>query len=149
MKTSLLAAVFLLGLLVGIGLSGRCQDYLIVNGIAQHLGHESHCHNHVTPGIGFEHPFSESWRLAIGAYSNSNCSESAYIAGAWLPLRYGALRLGTITGLVTGYRTSPAPAGGFVAVYERRDWKVNLILIPPADESGNGVLWLQFGVALN
>lgn len=140
---------FLLGVFVAscfwLTYHSHAQTYVIVNGLAQHLGHESHCNNHLTPGLGYEHSLSGNWRVSAGVYDNSNCRTSWYLAGAWLPLRYENWRLGTISGLVTGYRVSPMPAGGLVAAWEGKRYGLNLIFIPPVGDSGN-VAWLQLKI---
>lgn len=144
MKASVLIAAFLLGLLVGIGMSGRAADYVVVSGLALHLDGATHCNTYVTPGIGYEHTLSKNWQLSVGAYDNSNCRLSAYVAGAWLPLKFSDWRLGTISGLVSGYNNSVLPVGGLVFSYEPKN-KIgfNFIFIPPAGETSAGVGWLQ------
>jgi len=141
---------FLLGVFVATGFwfayYSAAQDYLIGSGVAIHLDGAKHC-NWFTKGLGIEKSVSESWRIAAGYYDNSNCRDSFYLAGAWLPLRLGDLRLGVIGGGVTGYRAPILPAGGLVAAYEPGKYGVNVIFIPPAGESGQGVIWLQANLA--
>lgn len=146
MKPALLAAAFLLGLLIGVGLSGRAEDYVIVSGLAKHLDGKQHC-NSTTTGLGYEHSQSENWRSQIGFYRNSNCRWSAYAAEAWMPLHLGNLSLGLLGGVVSGYASSILPAGGIVTAYRFKNWKLNLITIPPVGNSSDGVLWLQAGIA--
>lgn len=143
MKPAILSAVFLLGLLVGIGLSGRAQDYIVASGLVRHLDGSRHCNNLVTPGVGYEHPITDKWRLSVGEYSNSNCRESWYAAGAYLPLHLGNWKLGALGGAVSGYSAPILPVGALIAAYEPGLVGFNLILIPPAGESGGGVLWFQ------
>ncbi len=144
MKTSLLIAAFLLGLLVGIGMSGRAEDRAVVSGLAIHIGQGRHCNEYITPGIGLEHDLSKNWQLAVGVYDNSNCKASAYVAGAWLPLRFADLRLGTISGLVSGYNNSIFPVAGLVASFQPKGkFGINLLFIPPAGETSKGVAWFQ------
>lgn len=146
MRSSVLAAAFLLGLLVGIGLSGRTQDYIIGSGLAIHLDGAQHC-NSITTGLGYEHSQSGKWRYQLGFYRNSGCRWSTYISEAWLPLKWGNWHGGLIAGAVTGYSSPILPAGGLVASYEPGKYGLNIIFIPPAGESGAGVLWLQAKVA--
>lgn len=133
---------FLIGLAVGvliaIGLSGKAETWMVVNGLAQHLDHNSYCNNHITKGFGIEH---SGWSLGI--YDNSNCNLSAYVAKSWLPLAVGSVRIGAIAGAVSGYANVPLPAAGLVATYERERWGTNLVFIPPFADSSPGVLWLQ------
>ncbi len=147
MGPALLSAVFLLGLLVGIGLSGRAQDYIVASGLVRHLDGSRHCNNLVTPGVGYEHPITDKWRLSVGEYSNSNCRESWYAAGAYLPLHLGNWKLGALGGAVSGYSAPILPVGALIAAYEPGLVGFNLILIPPAGESGGGVLWFQLKAA--
>jgi hypothetical protein len=120
----------------------RAGDWLVVNGLAQHLDPGSHCHDHVTPGFGYELEFSRNWRASIGVYDNSNCNVSAYGALIHTPVHLGRLSVGWLAGAVSGYRAGAVPAAGFAAAYERGDWGLNTIFIPPFEGSGN-VLWLQ------
>lgn len=137
------AAGLLFGLLLAIGFSGKCQDYIVASGLVRHLDGSQHCNNLVTPGVGYEHPLTVKWRLSVGEYSNSNCRESWYAAGAWLPLQLGNWKLGAIGGAVSGYSAPILPVGALIAAYEPGPVGFNLILIPPAGESGGGVLWAQ------
>ncbi len=148
MKPVLLAAAFLAGLLVGVGMSGRAEDYVIVSGLAKHLDGKQHC-NSTTTGLGYEHSQSENWRSQIGFYRNSNCRWSAYAAEAWMPVYLQSInvRLGVLGGVVTGYGSAVLPAGGLVTSFEFKKWKLNLITIPPVGNSSDGVLWLQAGIA--
>ena len=139
MRSSVLAAAFLLGLLVGIGLSGRTQDWVIGSGIALHMDGQDHCNNRFTPGFGVE-----VGNYAVSVYANSNCKTSFYAAKFWTPLKFGAVRLGTLGGVATGYTAPILPVGGFVAALEGEIYKLNVIFIPPVGSSGN-VLWLQIG----
>lgn len=134
---AIFAAGLLFGLCLAIGLSGHAQTYLVVSGFAQHLSHGSHCNNHLTPGIGIEYH-----DYAVGVFDNSNCNVAAYAAKIWTPLKLGYMRLGAISGVVSGYNSSVLPVAGAVAAYERKRWGVNLIFIPPYKDSGN-VAWLQ------
>lgn len=122
-------------------LSGKAQDWLVVNGLVAHL-HGTYCNNRITKGLGYEHA-SGSVRYAVGWYDNSNCRNSAYAAAAWLPLQFSDWRLGTISGVVTGYRSSLTPAGGLVLAYERERWGLNIIGVPPMSESSPGIIWAQ------
>ena len=144
MRTSLLAAAFLLGLLVGIGMSGKAQDYLVLSGLVYHLDGEQHCNNRFTRGIGYEHQLSKKTRLAVGYYDNSNCDDSFYVAGAWLPLRVSDWKLGVMGGVVSGYSNAILPAGGLIFAYEpEKKVGFNIIFIPPAGDTSKGVCWLQ------
>ena len=144
MKPVLFWAAFIFGMVVGAAITApRAQDYVIVSGLAKHLDGKQHC-NSTTTGLGYEHSQSENWRSQIGFYRNSGCKWSAYLGEAWLPLKLGNWRGGVIAGLVTGYGSPVLPAGGAVISYEPKEsLGFNLIYIPPAGESGSGVLWLQ------
>jgi len=131
---------FLLGLILAIGASGRAQDWIVSNGLAFHLDGSSHCHNHFTPGLGLE--FGS---YAIGFYSNSNCRWSAYAAKSWLPLQFSNVKVGAIGGVVTGYAQSILPAAGLAATFETERYGINLIYVPPFQNSGN-VAWIQWKV---
>lgn len=120
----------------------RAESWVVVNGIAKHLDPGSHCHDHVTPGLGLERDLSPNWKGAVGFYDNSNCDTSAYAALIHTPLHLGRFSAGWLAGAVSGYRNSVLPAGGFAGTYEARTWGLNLIFIPPYRDSGN-VLWLQ------
>ena len=128
-------------LILAVGLVAKlyAQDWVIGSGIPIHLDGEKHCNDRVTPGFGVEvHGY------AIGVYDNSNCKTSFYAAKFWTPLKYGALKLGTLGGLATGYTAPVLPVGGFVAAVEGAVYKLNIIFIPPVGSSGN-VLWFQIG----
>lgn len=146
-SASIFAAGFLscLLLIVAIGFVARllAQDWLILNGYAQHLGSGSHCNNHLTTGIGIERDHAQ-----LGVYRNSNCRTSLYAAQAWLPLSVGAVKLGLIGGAVTGYASAVTPVAALAATYERKSWGWNLIAIPPTGESSGGVAWLQLKIKL-
>ena len=145
MRPAILLAAFLLGLLAGVGLSGRTQDYVVISGLALHLDGARHCNTYVTPGIGYEHALSKTWKLSVGAYDNSNCKLSSYVAGAWLPLKYGSFKLGTISGLVSGYNNSILPVAGLVLSYEPKNRiGLNFLFIPPAGDTSDGIFWAQF-----
>lgn len=142
MRTLCFVAGLLCGLLLAIGIACKAQS-LIISGVAIHLDGAHHC-NWFTEGLGYEKPISDNWRIAVGAYANSNCRLSTYIASAWLPLHWSDWRFGTISGLVTGYRMRLTPAAGAVAAYEPDGpLGFNFILIPPSEDSSAGVLWLQ------
>lgn len=130
---------FLLGMAAAIAIQGHTQSWVIGSGLAFHLDGGKHCNDHVTPGFGVE-----TKGYAVGLYSNSNCKTSAYAAKFWTPIQYGAVKLGTLAGLVSGYSYPILPVAGLVASWEGAVYKLNLILIPPAGSSGN-VLWIQVG----
>lgn len=136
---------FILGMAAMVAIQSWAQTYVIGSGVAFHLDNDSHCRNHFTPGLGLERAVSENWRLSLGAYSNSNCRLSKYIAAAWVPFRVAELKIGAIAGLVTGYREAVLPAAGLAATYEWKRYKLNVVYIPPVGSSGN-VLWFQTGI---
>lgn len=142
MRLGYLIIAFLLGMAAMVAMQGRAETWLVVNGLAQHLGDGSYCNNHVTKGLGIE---QNDWQ--IGFYDNSNCQLSAYVAKSWLPiyLQFSdwRVRTGVIAAAVTGYADIPLPAFGLAASFERERWGANLIFIPPMSESSVGVLWLQ------
>src|SRR5690349_16458494 len=128
--------------MLAIGFSGRAQDYVIASGLAIHLDGKDHC-NSTTTGLGIEHE-----GYAVGFFRNSNCRWSTYAAKFWTPFHLQVsdwrLKLGALAGVVTGYPTSPMPAGGFVASLEFGHQKINVVYIPPVGSTGN-VIWLQSG----
>jgi hypothetical protein len=128
------AAGLLCGILIAIGITSRAADWLVLSGYARHLSGGEHC-NSTTTGIGLERN-----AYAAGAYRNSNCKWSAYAARSWMPLHAGAVKLGTIGGLVSGYGRPLTPVAGFAASVEGDRYGLNVIYIPPAASSGN-VLW--------
>lgn len=138
MRSLVLAALALVALLPA---TASAQDWLIVSGLAYHLKGD-HC-NSITTGLGYERTHSETDRTQIGFYRNSNCSWSAYAAKAWLPGKFGSVRIGLIGGVVTGYESAITPAGGLAVTYEGKRYGLNLVGIPPAGSSSPGVLWLQ------
>lgn len=141
-RVGLIAFGMLLGFLLAVGYNGWSKDYVIGSGLAIHLDGAHHC-NSTTTGLGYEHSQSENWRYQVGFYRNSNCRWSSYIAEAWLPIKLGSWRGGLIAGLVSGYSAPILPAGGLVASCEPGKYGFNVIFIPPAGESGSGVLWFQ------
>src|SRR5690348_12196635 len=112
----------LVAILLAIFVACHAQTWLISNGVAFHLDHGSHCHNHLTPGFGLE---ARGW--AIGAYSNSNCKWSIYAGKAWLPLRLGDFRLGAMAGGVSGYNAAITPVAALAASWEGSRYKANLL----------------------
>jgi hypothetical protein len=145
---AIFAAGLLLGLCIAIGLSGRAENWLVVNGVVAHT-EGSYCNNRITKGLGYE-KVNGSLRLGVGFYDNSNCQWSTYAAAAWLPLYLQSinLRVGGIVGGVTGYRSSVTPAGGIAIASEEQGYGFNVIAIPPLSASSPGVIWLQFKVRL-
>lgn len=130
-----LLVAFLLGM---VTLSANAETWVVMSGIAKHLGNGSYCNNHLTKGIGVEKD-----GYALGIYDNSNCRLSAYAAKSWLPLRFADWRLGVIAGGATGYGSPFIPVGGLAATYEREKWGLNVIFIPPLSDSSPGVAWFQ------
>lgn len=123
---------------VGIWNSSHAESWLVLSGFAMHLSKDSHCHDHWTKGVGIE-----KGDYAIGVYDNSNCRTSFYAARTWMPFKSGSVRAGLIGGAVSGYTMPVSPVAGFAATYERKDWGVNLLYVPPLKDSGN-VLWLTW-----
>lgn len=140
------AAILLAGAL-GVFANARAGDdtWIVANGLAYHFD-RSHKYNWLTLGLGVEHGVSENVRVASGFYLNSHRGWSVYGGGVWLPLSAealnGRLRAGVIAGGATGYRDFVTPVAGFALAYERKQYGLNLIAIPPAGDS-QGVLWLQ------
>jgi hypothetical protein len=103
-----------------------------------------------TPGIGLEHQLHRDWMLAAGYYRNSYDRDSVYLAAAWQPLRWRALRAGLLAGAVTGYPiagggvTDVAAFGGAVVSFvgEGR-LGANLIATPRIAEKSHGAVALQ------
>lgn len=143
MKLAVIAAAFLAGLLVGIGMTGKAADWLVGSGVAVHLDGKDYC-NDITTGLGLE-TVEENVRSSVGFYRNSNCHWSAYIGRGWTPLHYGPVSLGVLVGAVTGYDMAITPVGALLASIEGKKLGLNVSYIPPLKDSGN-VLWFQIKV---
>ena len=141
-NAGLIAFGMLMGVLLAIGYQGHAQTWMVGSGFVRHLSGEKHCHDKFTPGVGIEHKLRGNWDLAAGLYSNSNCNTSAYAAVFNKPLHLGQVRLGWFAGGVTGYANSVMPVAGLGGSFEAKTWGLNLIYIPPYEDTGN-VLWLQ------
>lgn len=64
-------------------------------------------------GLGIRNTYSETWSVQAGFYRNSVDKTTAYAAVNYTPIQFGAVRIGTFAGLVSGYR-HPWAAGGMV-----------------------------------
>ena len=80
--------------------------------------------NEVNPGIGL-HFVDGNYHKLIGAYKNSDRNTSTYALLAWTPIVLGPVRIGAVSGLVTGYEEPFQFAGGAYIVAKLTD-RVNL-----------------------
>lgn len=101
-------------------------------------------HNEVNAGANVEYAWTAHDAVGLGLYRNSNWRESRYAVYRWTPWNAGNVRLGAIVGVVDGYAFNNGgigPAAGLVAVYDRKQWGLNLIATPYV---GGAVFALQF-----
>lgn len=104
----------------------------------------------IHPGIGIERNYSDAWRLILDIRQNSSNDLSLYAVYCYTPWQALSWRLGGCAGGATGYATrdkaqaerrerstwealKPAPFGALAASIERRDWGLNVGLIPIRD----------------
>lgn len=86
--------------------------------------------NEVNPGIGLRFVDGDFHKM-IGVYKNSDRKTSTYVLLAWTPITLGSLRIGAVSGLVTGYEDPIQFAGGayFVAKLSEQ-FSLNITLVP-------------------
>lgn len=147
MKPATAVACFLLGLLVGIGMSGRAADWVVGTVGSRHLDGGDYCERN--PGLGLES--GEDLRTLVGAYRNSlrevdgSCKTwSAYLGKSWLPLKFADLRAGVAGMAIVGYESPITIGAAAVLSYEGERNGFNIVWFP--DSGGNltkGVIALQ------
>lgn len=107
--------------------------------------------NQRNPGLGVEWRYQPDASFLAGFYRNSYDRTSAYVLGAWTPLRASALdlrvRAGLVGGVLTGYRRDEVPveplaAGGLLTLRVAQGVGANLVIVPPVGSNG-GFIGLQ------
>ena len=93
-------------------------------------------YNGDTPGIGLLCPIANNTRFAVGTYHNSVRAQSNYAAAVWQPLQLGPVRVGAMTGVVTGYRrdithpTNPDARMGLQLALRDQGWCLTCETMP-------------------
>jgi hypothetical protein len=113
-RSAIVLAAFLAGLLVGIGMSGRAQVSASVFGLSKHSV-SGYCE--VNPGLGINYQISENVRFGHGRYQNSKCSYTNITGLSYCPVKVGSFCFGMALVRLTGYRPSaiyaPLPIGAY------------------------------------
>ena len=134
--------------------SDKSQNWLQTGFLSYHLNRDQAHTRHFREqnyGIGFEHKLSEDSSLSIGYYRNSLDRNSFYAGYNWSPINAGAVKLGVIGGVISGY---PAlnKGGAFpmllpVASLEGKAVGINLTYVPRMkDVSSVVALQLKFKI---
>lgn len=100
-------------------------------------------HNEVNQGLNVEYDWNLRDSVGLGVYRNSNWHETHYLAYRWTPWIEGDFRIGAVAGIADGYSANSgnlSPIAGFVAVYDRKYWGLNLLATP---YTGGAVFALQ------
>ena len=132
MKLALAAALFLAGLLVGIGLTGKTEELWISATVKSHHFDSDHPKDYEQSnwGLGLEYEFRKDWRAAVGFYRNSQRINSTYMLGCYVLRLYGPAKLGSCVGMVTGYNVEPDLVLLPVLMVEYKRVGFNLTYIP-------------------
>jgi hypothetical protein len=96
-----------------------------------------------TPGVGALCR-RETFLAGAGVYRNSVHRDTGYVAAGWQPWELGAMRIGGIAGIATGYRDYPVPvAAVFLSV-----WHVHLTLLPKVPGATPATLGVSLTLAI-
>ena len=123
-----------LALLLTLSLSAQADElYVDINLHAHHWNRTDVAEqnlNEVNPGIGL-HFIDGDYHKLIGGYKNSNRKLSKYALLAWTPIKLGDVRIGAVSGLVTGYEAPYKLAGGAYVVAKLSERaNLNITLVP-------------------
>lgn len=103
-------------------------------------------YNGDTPGIGLLCPIANNTRLAVGTYHNSVRAQSNYAAAVWQPLQLGPVRVGAMTGVVTGYRRDITPMAALAITVPVRSIELHLVAVPAVSNASPATAALSFSL---
>jgi hypothetical protein len=86
--------------------------WITVGGFSYHFANRDML-NQTHPGLGLEYHLSDELALVAGGYKNSNYHWSQYAGANWMPLQYGAFKLGATAQIANHY--DQANNGGIFA----------------------------------
>ena len=101
----------------------------------------------VNPGLGFEYPLNDTYRLTAGTFHNSDRRQSHYLGLYVLPLEYRGVRFGAVVGGFDGY--PQARNGGWfpalipVMAIEGQNWGLNIAFVPEVRDRVHGAISFQ------
>lgn len=84
------------------------QAQTLLSGFVSHHFRGEYCESN--PGVGVRLDSGEWAGYAVGAYRNSLCRTSVYVAREWQYPLTATLSLGLLTGVVSGYQWAVTPA---------------------------------------
>lgn len=98
-------------------------------------------------GYGIEFQADSTRYLVLGEYRNSVHKHTRYIGGAWMPVQYGAFKLGAIAGMADGY-PKMRNGGMFPIVLpvlsvESKNVGANFVVMPSVAGKVSGCVALQ------
>jgi hypothetical protein len=145
LRAAAFAARLLAGCLLAAGTQAGtpCAEGLWATAMlgSWHLNPDRHFED-FNPGIGVECNFRPEWTAAAGYFRNSLLRPSFYGGAIYAPesLHWGAMRLGAMGGVISGYNYGRFGVGenhrtGLILtpslILERGRFGANLILVPP------------------
>ncbi|WP_058641331.1 hypothetical protein [Pseudacidovorax intermedius] len=99
------------------------------------------------PGLGFEYPLNDVYRVTLGTFHNSDRRQSHYLGLYVLPLEVYGVRLGAVVGGFDGYPNyrngNWFPAVIPTAAIEGKNWGLNLAYVPTIRNRLYGALSFQ------
>lgn len=97
-----------------------------------HNNQEAHKYRQNNTGVGIEYKLDSDISMLFGYYNNSIHRESVYLGETYTPNRVGAIRLGIMGAITTGYSRVPpmVPIAGLWASYDYRGVGVSLMWLP-------------------
>ncbi len=122
------------------------QFWVNFGGLSQHFeGAERF--NQQNFGFGVEYQTDPTRYVVLGEYQNSVHKNTRYIGGAWMPLKFGIVKLGAIGGAADGY--PKMRNGGFfpvvlpVVAIETKHVGANFVIMPSVADKVSGCIALQ------
>ena len=86
------------------------------------------------PGLGFEYPLSDTYRVTAGTFHNSDRRQSHYAGLYVLPFEFYGVKFGAVVGGFDGYPNyrngNWFPAIIPTAAIEGRNWGLNIAYVP-------------------
>lgn len=99
------------------------------------------------PGLGFEYPLNDTYRVTAGVFRNSN-RERSYYAGLYiLPFEWQGVRFGAVVGGFNGYPNyrdgNWFPALIPTMAIEGKNWGLNIAYVPTVKNRLYGAISFQ------
>lgn len=99
------------------------------------------------PGLGFEYPLNDIYRVTAGTFHNSDRRQSHYLGLYVLPAEVYGVRLGAVMGAFDGYPNyrngNWFPALIPTAAIEGKNWGLNVAYVPTVRNRLYGALSFQ------